>query len=82
MRHAAKHFQVGVLLAEHTPMPLIVDDALGVFRVDVDPELRERGVLFCTYRSHRTGSLNTKSLGSDVAGGASPEYRTRHSRGA
>ena len=29
----------------------------------------------------RTGSVNVKSLGSDVAGGASPEYRTRHSLG-
>ena len=52
MRHAAKHFQVGVLPCDTSVSLIVVDDALGVFRVDVDPELRERGVLFCTCRSH------------------------------
>jgi hypothetical protein len=36
MRDTRKHFQVGVL-PRHAPMALVVvDDALGVFRVDVD----------------------------------------------
>ena len=52
MSHATKHLQMSIF-ASNTPMALVVvDDALGVFRVDVDPELRERGVLFCTCRSH------------------------------
>ena len=55
MRHAAEHFQVRVLPRD-TPVSLIVvDDALGVFRVDVDPELREGGVLFGGSRSHAHG---------------------------
>ena len=44
MRDATEHFEVRVL-PRHTPVSLIVvDDALGVFRVDVDPELCEGGV--------------------------------------
>ena len=73
MSHATKHLQMSIF-ASNTPMALVVvDDALGVFRVDINPELRGAACCFVLVGAMRTGSLNTKSLGSDVAGGASPE---------
>ena len=55
MRDTTEHLQMSIF-ASNTPMALVVvDDALGVFRVDVDPELREGGVLFGSCRSHAHG---------------------------
>ena len=55
MSHAAQHFQVGVLPCDTSVSLIVVDDALGVFRVDINPELREGGMLLCTCRSHAHG---------------------------
>ena len=55
MSHATQHLQMRIFACD-TPMSLIVvHDALGVFRVDVNPELREGGMLFCRSRSHAHG---------------------------
>ena len=50
--YTTQHFEVRVLPCDTSVSLIVVDDALGVFRVDVDPELREGGVLFRTCRSH------------------------------
>ena len=55
VRHSAQHFQVRVLPCDTSVSLIVVDDALGVLRMDVDPELGQGGVLFCTCRSHAHG---------------------------
>ena len=52
MRHAAEHFEVRVLPCDTSVSLIVVDDALGVFRMHINPELRQGRMLFCTRRSH------------------------------
>ena len=52
MRHAAEHFEVRVLPCDTSVSLIVVDDAFGVFRVDIYTELHEGGMLLCTCRSH------------------------------
>ena len=52
MRHATEHFQVRVLPCDASVSLIVVDDALGVFRMHIYTELREGGMLLCTRRSH------------------------------
>ena len=55
MSHATQHLQMSIF-ASNTPMALVVvDDALGVFRVHVYTELRESGMLLGRGRSHAHG---------------------------
>ena len=55
VRHATEHFQVRVLPRHASVSLIVVDDALGVFRMHINPELREGGVLFGGSRSHAHG---------------------------
>ena len=55
MSHAAEHFEVRVLPCDTSVSLIVVDDALGVFRMHINPELREGGVLFGGSRSHAHG---------------------------